>query len=691
MTLAQVLALVEQQRQGGRLDVAESLCRQVLTVEPHQAETLHSLGIIVYQSGRAAEGIELVRKAVAANGTVAIFHSNLCEMLRLAKRLEEAIAAGEQAIALAPDLAQAHNNLGIAYFERQEYETAEACYRRATAIAPDLARVHSNLGNALQAEGDLAAAVEAHRRAIALEPDYADGHNNLGTALRNMRRHAEAEAHYRQALALRPQHPAILNNLALSLISQQHLEEPLALLSRSAKLDPGNAQTFVLLASLLSKRKQHDQAKAACERALTLRPDHAEAFNVLGCIAFEQGRAEEAVLHHRKALELEPRLAHAHNNLGNVLKEMGRLDDARAAYRAALASDPQMASAHLSLADLRKLEVDDPALADMERLAETMDALDVQEQMQLHFALGKAYADLERHERSLHHLHQGNSIKRRQIDYDEKAMLKLFDRIRGVFTSDLLRGKQGAGDPSTIPVLIVGMPRSGTTLIEQILASHPRVFGAGELYDLREVIAAHCDLAAVPAPYPECVPDMSEEVLQRIGADYAARLRRRGPEAERVTDKMPGNFFHLGLVHLALPNARIIHVRRDPVDTCLSCYGRLFGDEQQFSYELGELGRYYRCYEALMAHWRAVLPPGAMIEVRYEDVVADLEQQARHIVAHCGLEWHDDCLTFYATKRLVRTSSASQVRQPIYRSAVGRWRPYRQWLGPLLDELGAVP
>jgi hypothetical protein len=237
-------------------------------------------------------------------------------------------------------------------------------------------------------------------------------------------------------------------------------------------------------------------------------------------------------------------------------------------------------------------------------------------------------------------------------------------------------------------VLIVGMPRSGTTLIEQILASHPQVFAAGELNDLREVIAAHCDLAAVPAPYPECVRELSAEVLRRIGTAYTDRLHRRAPEAARVTDKMPGNFFHLGLVHLAVPNARIILAGRDPVDTCLSCFARTFGDEQQFSYDLAELGRYYGAYESLMAHWRAVLPPGAMLEVQYEEVVEDLEGQARRIVAHCGLEWDDACLRFHETERPVRTASASQVRQPIYRSAVGRWRPYRQWLRPLLDELG---
>jgi tetratricopeptide (TPR) repeat protein len=688
MTLAQVLALVEQHRQGGLLEAAENLCRQVLAATPDQAETLQTLGVIVSQAGRAAEGIDLVRKAIAAKGNVALFHSNLCELLRRADRLEEAVVAGRQAIALDPNLAQAHNNLGIAYFEKKKYAAAQECYRRALALAPDLAEMHSNLGNALQAEGKFDEAVEAYRQAITLKPDYAEGHNNLTTALRLIRRYSEAETHGRRSLALNPQHAATYNNLALCLIPQQRTEEALSLLSRSAQLDPANPQTFVLLASLHSKRKEHDKARAACERALTLDPSHPEALNVLGIIAFDEGRAEEAILYYRKAIELAPGLAHGHANLANALKELGRIEEAHAAYQAALRNDPHMTLAYFGLADLHRFTPGDPVLAAMERIAEPIASRDGDDQIELHFAFGKAYADLEQYEQSFRHLFTGNSRKRREVDYDERRMFDLFDRIRDAFSAELLRRKAGAGDPSQAPVLIVGMPRSGTTLIEQILASHHKVFGADELRDLTEVIAAHCDLAPVPAAYPECIRDMPAEALERIGAAYAAGLRRRAPAAERITDKMPANLLHLGLVHLGLPNARIVHVRRDPIDTCWSCYARLFGGEQPFAYDLGELGRYYRRYQALMAHWRAVLPAGAMLEVDYEQVVDDLEQQARRIVAYCGLEWDDACLRFYETKRRVQTSSAAQVRQPIYRSSIGRWRPYRQWVGPLLDELG---
>jgi tetratricopeptide (TPR) repeat protein len=688
MTLPQMLARVEQHRRQGRPDLAENLCRQVLRIDPQQPDILHLLGVIAYQLGRTAEGLALVRQAIAINPTIAPFHSNLCEMARLAKRLDEALAAGRQAVALDPALAEAQANLGIVHHELGDYDRSVECCYRALALNPHLAEVHSNLGNVLRAQGKLGEAVEAHRRAIALRPDYADGHNNLGTALRNLRRYAEAEAHHRRALALKPENPAFLTNLALAVLPQRRLEEATALLSRAAQLDSGNAPTYVLLASVLSKRKEYDRATIACERALALHPDHPEALNVLGCIAFDQGRSDAAIGYYRTVLRLEPNFAHAHNNLGNALKQFGQLDEARAAHAAALAIDPQSAAAHLAVADLHKFTADDPKLAAIERLAEAIEDLGEDEQIQLHFALAKAYDDTRHHERSFAHLLHGNAKKRRQIDYNEKAVLDLFDRIRSVFSAEMLKRQQCVGEPSATPVLIVGMPRSGSTLIEQMLASHPKVFAAGELYDLREVIATHCDLAAMPAPYPEGVRDMPDAMLRQIGAAYATRLHSRSSEAARVTDKMPANFLHIGLLRLVLPNACIIHARRDPLDTCLSCFATLFGDDQPFTYDLSELGRSYRGYDALMAHWREVLPQGAMLEVQYEELVADFEPQARRIVAYCGLDWDDACLRFYQTERAVRTASAAQVRRPVYQSAVGRSRPYREMLAPLRQALG---
>ena len=238
------------------------------------------------------------------------------------------------------------------------------------------------------------------------------------------------------------------------------------------------------------------------------------------------------------------------------------------------------------------------------------------------------------------------------------------------------------------------MPRSGTTLVEQIIASHPMVHGAGELKTLNDVVLTVRGPDGNVIPYPEFVPALDAAAItadRRALCRLGARARcPKGTEDERVTDKMPSNYYFAGLIHLALPNAKIIHTIRDPVDTCISCFSKLFSAEQNHTYDLAELGRYYKRYERLMAHWRRVLPQGRILDVRYEDVVADLESQARRIIAHCGLPWDDRCLSFHETERPVRTASATQVRQPIYTSAVGRWRVYEEFLAPLLAELDLV-
>jgi hypothetical protein len=324
----------------------------------------------------------------------------------------------------------------------------------------------------------------------------------------------------------------------------------------------------------------------------------------------------------------------------------------------------------------------------MEALAAKTEGLSKTDRLQLDFALGKAYADLKDYKRSFRHLLAGNTAKRAAISYDERSVFNLFDRIEATFTRELITQKSGSGDPSHMPIFVIGMPRSGTTLIEQIIASHPMVHGAGELQTFNDVILTVRGADGKALGYPDFVPALDAPALRQIGSRYIADVRQLAPTGERVTDKMPSNYYFAGLIRLALPNAKIIHSVRDPVDTCISCFSKLFTAEQNHTYDLAELGRYYKRYERLMAHWHGVLPAESIMDVRYEYVVADLESQARRIIAHCGLPWDDRCLLFHETHRPVRTASATQVRQPIYKSAVGRWRVYEEHLKPLLGALG---
>jgi hypothetical protein len=338
---------------------------------------------------------------------------------------------------------------------------------------------------------------------------------------------------------------------------------------------------------------------------------------------------------------------------------------------------------------------DNPHLAAMLALASDSSSLSVAEQIDLGFALGKSFADIGEPARSFEYLLQANALKRRHSDYDEARMLGPLERAHTVFTPELMRRHAGAGNPSPVPIFIVGMPRSGSTLVEQILATHPLVFAAGEVLAFRQAMRA-AGVHTTARPFPDSVTDLTGTELRDMADRYLTAIHammRDGAEhtlharTQRVTDKMLFNFRCVGLIHLALPNARIIHTCRDPIDTCMSCFSLDFLSSPQMC-DLGEMGRYYRAYSELMRHWRDLLPAGVMLDVHYEDLVLDLESHAQRIVAHCGLDWDPACLAFHETQRPVRTNSFAQVRQPVYRSSVGRWRPPPDALRPLLDALG---
>jgi tetratricopeptide (TPR) repeat protein len=688
MSVREVVALAEQYREVGRLAEAEGLCRQVLQSFPKNAPALHLLGIIAHQAGNAPAGIELLQQAVAARGDVALYHSNLGEMLRLSGRSKEAIAAGRRAIELDPNHPAALNNLGIAYFDSEDFESAEQCYRRALALDPGFAEAHNNLGNVLRTQKRLEEAVVAYKRAMELKPNYAEAYNNLGTTLRDQKKAAESEAVYLKALALKPDDPATLNNLALALMELDRHEEAVGLLQRSLALDPRNGRTYTYLASNLRELERTEEAEAAARRALALTPQDSDAHNLIGRILLDEAKPEQAVASFREAIANKPEMVDAHNNLGNALKELGKVEEAMECYYTARRLEPTATAVFINLVDAKSFKSeDDPDLLAMEELAKDMPSLSEDDQMQLHFALSKAHGDLKRHRESFEHMLQGCAFKRKQITYEERETLWLFDRIREVVSPELMRGKVGLGDPSDVPLFILGMPRSGSTLVEQVLASHPKVFGAGELKDFDKVVKSVHGPDGALFSYPEFLPSFGPEHLCSMGAQYLRRIREYSQSASRITNKMPSSFFYVGLIHLALPNARIIHTMRNPVDTCLSCFSKLFSGAQNFSYDLGELGRYYRKYTELMEHWRQVLPPGIMLDVQYEEVVDDFESQARRIVAHCGLEWDAACLAFHKNTRPVKTASSLQVRRPIYNSSVGRWLPYKDQLEPLLKEL----
>ena len=504
-----------------------------------------------------------------------------------------------------------------------------------------------------------------------------------------------------------------------------------AALFRAVELCPDRASTHYYLGNALLSSSRPNEAVNAYLRALELRGDFPQAWNHLGKALYELGRLEESVDALRIALKLEPESARICNDLAVALKDAGRTAEALSLFDRSIRLYPQRGGAALALTNkavllvetgdfegarcaadealdidpdavmawhlrvaLKTVAPEDPDLASLESLLERADVLGMTptNRSRLRFALSKAWLDAGDTDRAFTHLEQANQLKRATFVYDSAATTARMACIAKTFTPELLQLFSGrAGHPTDVPVFVIGMPRSGTSLVEQILASHPAVYGAGELALLGKVVPGaelaepyHC-----PPVYPELLAGMDPESLTRLGREYESLLRQVCPDKARVVDKLPANFLFAGLIHLILPNARIIHCRRDTLDTCLSCYMATFSGDVMFAYDQRELGDYYRHYRMLTDHWRGVLPSTCYTEVHYEAVVGNLEQEARRLVEFCGLPWDEQCLRFHQTRRRVCTSSAVGVRKPIYRNSVGRSRDYARHLRPLMDALAS--
>jgi tetratricopeptide (TPR) repeat protein len=557
-----------------------------------------------------------------------------------------------QILALRPSHAGAWHLLGLIVHQAGRPEIAITCYRRALELKPDDAAAHVNAGNALKDLGKLDEAVACYRRAVELKPDFAEAHNNLGAALKDQGKPDEAVACCRRALELRPDFAEAHDNLGNALTDQGNL----------------------------------DEAVACYRRALELKPGYAEAQISLGNVLKDQGRPDEAVACYHRALELKPDWPEAHYNLGIALEETGDLRGAEDSFRAALGHNPRFASAHHKLAELLGGKLPEQDLAAQRRLLEEMELPDAQ-RLLLHFGLAQVLDARGEYAEAAEHLGRGNSLqlsewRKRGQGYDPNEHERFITRLIGVFSPDFFQGVRGFGLESDLPVFVVGLPRSGTTLVEQILASHSQVFGAGEITLADDTMAA---LAGESADSIEGLRRLDRETAQRLASRHLEKLRAMNLAALRIVDKMPENYLYLGLLASLFPRAKLIHCRRDLRDVAVSCWMTHFEKVRWANDQQHIVSRFHQ-YQRLMEHWRKVLP-ATLLEVDYEETVADLEGVARRLVAWCGLAWEPACLQFQQAKRPVRTASAVQVRQPVFRTSVGRWQHYEQALGRLFARL----
>jgi tetratricopeptide (TPR) repeat protein len=677
---------------AGRLRETENLTRQIIKARPRIADAHNILAVTLHRMGRSQEGLDEMRIASQLDPSNTSIFANLGEMERKAGNLDEAEAALKRATALDARSVQAHNNLGIVYYDRKDFEKARECYRAALRYNEQYAEAHNNLGNALRALDDIEGAISEYERAIELKENYAEAYNNMGTALRDQQKFDDAELAYRRAVTLKPDYSEAGNNLANLLVFQKNEEEALRVLGDLLKLLPEDVPTLITVARTQSHRGAYDLAQRASEIALEKKPDSVEAMCVQGQIFHELDRYDDAIKAFERALAIDPDSIEALNMLGTTYKSVGRMEDARKQFMRALELQPKAIGAYSNIVDLEDFTKDHPLFTAMTEILEQAKDPKEERYMALHFALGKAYDDAKEYRKALDHFQTGARLKRAQLDYDEAETFAFFDSIRATFDEAYFANKPYDGIPTSLPIFIVGMPRSGSTLTEQIIASHPDVFGAGEIKTLSMQMGLLRQRFPNIPKFPGMVKSMKPQNWAAIADGYLQTISALSSSAVRITDKLLTNYYFVGLINTLFPEAKIIHTMRHPVDTCLSSYTKLFKDDMPHSYDLAELGRYYLKYAELMEHWRGVLPKGVMLDVRYEDVVANKEEKAREIIAFCGLSWDERCLNFHETDRPVKTASVSQVRKPIYTTSLERWRRYGDALSPLVESLrGGLP
>jgi tetratricopeptide (TPR) repeat protein len=713
------LSLALEQHQRGRLDEAARLYRQVLAVRPDHADALHLLGVVAYQRGDHVQAAQRIAAAIARNPGAATYHANLAEVYRALGRLDQAAACGRTALRLQPNNLEAANNLGTVLLQQGHVEAAAAQFRAALRDRPDFALACNNLGNALRLLGDAAAALACFRKAVELDPDlatarsnlgqvltdrhqlhealehclaavrlrpaFACAHGNLGNVLRELGRLAEARACYAEALRLNPNLAMLYNNMGQALQEEGKLDEALAWYRRGLQHDPKSARLHCNMAGLLAEQERHDEAVAGYELALRLDPQYAEAHNGLGWVLHEQGRYEEAEGRYRDALRLKPDLAAAHCNLGTLREELSDFAAAESCFREALRHDPRQAGAWSQLATMLRGRLPEDDLAALRRLLADPDLTDAKRAL-LHFGLAEVLDAREEYPEAAEHLRHANALtladrRRRGQDYDPAAHAAFVDQVLATFTPAFFERVRGFGVDSERPVFIVGLPRSGTTLTEQILAGHSQVVGAGELSLGRETFAA---LGGEAEAFAELArPDAA--TARRLAERHLERLRQLNADKPRVADKMPDNYLYLGLLAALFPRATFVHCRRDLRDVAVSCWMTNFR-HVRWANDPDHIASRLSAYRRLMDHWRRVLPV-PLLEVVYEETVADLEAAARRLVSWCHLEWEPACLAFHRGRRPVRTASVAQVRQPLYTRSVARWKHYEAALGGLFARL----
>jgi tetratricopeptide (TPR) repeat protein len=666
----------------GKIDQSLDLIGKVLAKAPQNAMVLHLLGVIRFGQGAMEEGISHVRASVKLFPQNALFSANFTEMLRKSGNLTEAEAVGRRAIKIGPRNASAHSNLGIVLYDLKKLDLAEASHLQALALDPKTVGSLNNLGSIARERGDLVEAERYYRAALAANPKSFECANNLASVLIDAEQLKEARAVLASLLRMKPDYAEAHRNMGRIFLNTSELDLAEFAFRKALEFNPKLHEVYIGLSQVMYEKHQNALAIEAANSAYDLASNDSGVLHQLALCEADSGNSEKAIFLYNKALKDKPGFVPSLMALGHLKMEIGDMVSAKKYFNKALDSGTDRLSPLMGLSRLTKMTEDNPIFIELVAEAKKVEASPPKKQIAYHYAMGKVFEDIKNYDKAFDNFARGAKIKRSTVKYDPEKTDQRIDQIIKAFAPERIAQMREAAIDTAQPIFVLGMPRSGTTLTESILASHSQVFGAGELPDLLNLFPS-----PPGAPVLGGVEDMRNEELTRRINDYARQLDVRAPGKFRITDKMPANFQMIGVIHSLLPNAKIIHVVRNPMDTCLSCFTRLFERSQLQSYDQVELGRYYVNYRRLMSHWSEVLPRHAFMELKYEDLVDDIESQSRRMLAFCGLEWEAGCLEFHNHTRRVRTASVSQVRQPVYTSSVEKWRAYEAHLGPLINTI----
>ena len=652
--LKELYLQAQQLQQQGYLSKAEMLYREILDQIPDQPDALHYLGLIHMHKGEDKLAEKYIRQSIQSSGNPIYF-----------------------------------SNYGLLLSRLGKYEQAVVQYKKAVELQPAYAEAWFNLGAILPQLGDLPAAEDAYKKAITCRKDYIKAMYGLASVQEAQGKSDEAETTVGKIQAIVPDSAQTYLTLGITLQfmgGSRNIHKAYEYLNKAIELDPESVEIYYALAKLLEEGNEIDAALEVYQKILSIEPDYQDVKIHYARCLLKNNQVSDAEKEVSKILKNNPDNFNAQVILGNIYRIKGNFSEAETIYEKILKVDKYFNSALVGLASCRKFtdKNDDYIKVLYEAVTRRKSAL-------TYNALGKIHNDLGEFDLAFDAYDKANDIKNRKADFDPEKHTAYVDAIISIFTKEFIERLQPHGNPSELPVFIIGTPRSGTTLTEQIISSHPKVKGAGELKYI-DVLAKNKEHRLITdKKYPERIAYLMPEDIQNESGIYLNKIQNYKEQDNilRITDKMPGNFFYLGYILILFPRARIIHCRRNPLDSCLSMYFQFFQEGHQYSFNLANLGHWYKDYVRLMQHWSKIFGDH-ILDVDYDMTVNDTETTARTLIKFCGLEWDEKCLEFHKQDRQIHTASQWQVRQPIYKTSLERWKRYDKHIGVLKKILAGL-